>query len=307
MSLQTLEVEILTLHSNVNLRNTLEGARRIGQKLLEAKPLLQHGEWLPWLRRVGIPARLAQVYMQLAREDPPERTVSLNKFLGIIRAANRRAAQVRVAEQRALAVAADAGSLPLYKVVHADCRKYKWPAVVDVIATDPPWDDLAAYRWLGQFAAGRLKPSGLLLVQASQYRLTEQVQALAVPGLRYHWTLALVFNEIHLSRNLFGPFQCCWRPIMVYCRGPMPLNRFGLVSDTYTVQCHGKQWHDNEQPLAPWIYWLERLTQPGEIIADPFCGSATVGVALQHIGGRRYLGVDIDPVSVKVARARLKE
>jgi hypothetical protein len=306
MSLQTLEVEILTLHSNVNLRNTLTGARQIGAKLQEAKSLMKHGQWLPWLKRVGISRRLAALYMQLAREDPPEPTVSLNKFLGLIRRANKLAAQARVAEQRALAVAADARTVPTYKVVHADCRKYKWPAVVDVIATDPVWDDIDAYRWLGTFAGRHLKPGGLLVVQVSQYKLAETVQALAGAGLQYVWSLALVFNELHLSKNLFHPFQVCWRPVQVWCNGHFPRDRFASCSDTYTVGCHGKQYHDWEQPLTPWLYWLERLTLPGELIVDPFCGSATVGVALRDIGGRRYIGTDVDPVSVKVARARLK-
>lgn len=39
-----------------------------GHKLIEAKELLQHGEWLPWLREhAGISERTARRYMQLAR------------------------------------------------------------------------------------------------------------------------------------------------------------------------------------------------------------------------------------------------
>jgi tRNA G10 N-methylase Trm11 len=49
---------------------------------------------------------------------------------------------------------------------------------------------------------------------------------------------------------------------------------------------------------------LERLTLPGELVVDPFCGSGTIGVALRSIGGRRYIGTDVDRQSVKAARAR---
>lgn len=41
----------------------------IGQKLIEAKEMLPHGEWLPWLHdRVEFSERMAQQLMQLARE-----------------------------------------------------------------------------------------------------------------------------------------------------------------------------------------------------------------------------------------------
>lgn len=41
----------------------------IGQRLIEAKETLPHGEWLPWLtERVEFSERTAQYYMQLARE-----------------------------------------------------------------------------------------------------------------------------------------------------------------------------------------------------------------------------------------------
>ena len=39
---------------------------RAGVLLLEAKRLCKHGEWLPWVRDVGIPERTAQTYMRLA-------------------------------------------------------------------------------------------------------------------------------------------------------------------------------------------------------------------------------------------------
>lgn len=40
----------------------------LGQRLIEAKAVLPHGEWLPWLeKRVGFSERAAQQYMKLAR------------------------------------------------------------------------------------------------------------------------------------------------------------------------------------------------------------------------------------------------
>jgi hypothetical protein len=49
------------------MKRGLEHAIAAGNLLIEAKALLKHGEWLPWLRdHVQIPERTAQRYMQVA-------------------------------------------------------------------------------------------------------------------------------------------------------------------------------------------------------------------------------------------------
>jgi hypothetical protein len=309
MSLRRLESEILALHNAVNLKNTLTQARAIGERLLRAKVLMKHGEWLPWLRRLAIRPRMAQLYMQAARNPAPEGTVGLNKFMSIVRRLNKEGLKARIADERAAAVASSAGPLPSYKVVCADCRRYNWPKTLDVVATDPPWRDIAAYRWLGKFAARQLKPEGLLLVQMGQYRFDEQFAALAAGGLKYFWTLAVVFSEMNEHfPGFIHPVMCQWRPVQIWSRGVFVRRRFGAFSDAYTIPCNPKQYHEWQQPLAPWKYWLERLTLPGELLADPYCGSGTLGLAVKQLGGaRRYLGVDIDAENVKVARARLRQ
>jgi DNA modification methylase len=46
-------------------------------------------------------------------------------------------------------------------------------------------------------------------------------------------------------------------------------------------------------------------TWPGETVLDPFCGSGTTGVAALQLG-RRFVGFDVSPASLKVAEARLQ-
>jgi hypothetical protein len=50
-------------------RNALERAIAVGEKLIEAKSLVRHGEWGPWLESAGLPHRTASTYMRLARES----------------------------------------------------------------------------------------------------------------------------------------------------------------------------------------------------------------------------------------------
>jgi site-specific DNA-methyltransferase (adenine-specific) len=57
--------------------------------------------------------------------------------------------------------------------------------------------------------------------------------------------------------------------------------------------------------------WLIRLaTKPGDVVLDPFCGSATTGVAAL-IEGRRFIGIERAPddgeqAFAPIARARLE-
>ena len=61
--IETLTAEIIALQSRCG-----ESILEIGKRLIAAKDKLPHGEWLPWLERVGMSKRLAQRFMQLARE-----------------------------------------------------------------------------------------------------------------------------------------------------------------------------------------------------------------------------------------------
>ncbi len=49
---------------------------------------------------------------------------------------------------------------------------------------------------------------------------------------------------------------------------------------------------------------LERYTQQGQVVLDPFCGSGTLLVEAR-VAGRNSVGLDIDPVAVAVARAKV--
>jgi hypothetical protein len=50
-------------------QSAVEHARRAGEGLIEAKGMLKHGEWLPWLEAnfPGFSERSAQNYMRMAR------------------------------------------------------------------------------------------------------------------------------------------------------------------------------------------------------------------------------------------------
>ncbi|QEL19207.1 hypothetical protein [Limnoglobus roseus] len=70
MNLTRIETEILHLHNSVNVRPTVDAARKIGELLLEVKAYLDHGQYLPWVRKLGLSRQFAQAYTQVAKAHP---------------------------------------------------------------------------------------------------------------------------------------------------------------------------------------------------------------------------------------------
>ena len=63
--------------------------------------------------------------------------------------------------------------------------------------------------------------------------------------------------------------------------------------------------HPWQQALEPVVHWVHMVSEPGEVVFDPCCGSGTTAVAA--IGaGRRFLGGDIEAGNVATARERLE-
>lgn len=67
-----------------------------------------------------------------------------------------------------------------------------------------------------------------------------------------------------------------------------------------------KRVHPTQKPIALMATIIERYTQPGDLILDPFCGSGTTGVACIQTG-RRFIGIEIDPTYADIARARCEK
>ncbi len=90
-----------------------------------------------------------------------------------------------------------------------------------------------------------------------------------------------------------------WEPILMY-----GLDR--LANDVISIPNFPDQDarpHPTPKPLKMMTALIERLTSPGDLILDPFCGSGTTGVACIQTG-RRFIGIEIDPGYADIARAR---
>jgi site-specific DNA-methyltransferase (adenine-specific) len=67
---------------------------------------------------------------------------------------------------------------------------------------------------------------------------------------------------------------------------------------------HGE--HPTEKPVSLMMEIVNKFTNPGELILDPFMGSGTTGVAAVRLG-RRFIGIEKDARFFEIASARISD
>lgn len=66
-----------------------------------------------------------------------------------------------------------------------------------------------------------------------------------------------------------------------------------------------KQLHQNQKPLELIKLMIEKSSSMGELVLDPFMGSATTAVAAMELN-RNYIGFEMDPYYFRVAKKRIE-
>ncbi len=290
--LDQISLQILELHNRFSLKRTLFDAAAIGERLEKAKKLLPHGEFLPWVKKLGVSPRTAQRYMQANATDLTQfdGDISLDRFLRIV-----------VGRPRVVPKVPDtlARNNRQQQIHHTDCRDFAWPKNIPMIFTDPPWKDMDAYKWLNDMAGDHLADDGILLVQCGQHYLSKVLSIMTARP--YLWTLAIVYNA--MGGKPMANYISNWRPILVFG----PNKKLPISSDTYLVSnTNGshKKHHPWEQPTKPYRYWIARYAP--SLVVDPFCGSGTIGCVCKELG-LSYIGTEISETHFKIARNRLAE
>jgi len=68
---------------------------------------------------------------------------------------------------------------------------------------------------------------------------------------------------------------------------------------------NNKLLHPNQKPVEMIKYMIEKSSDVGDVILDPFFGSGSVGVACLETG-RKFIGIEIDLRYCQIAKQRLK-
>ncbi len=91
--------------------------------------------------------------------------------------------------------------------------------------------------------------------------------------------------------------------ILFFEKGKRRLNNLGVADVISLPRIHGGYPAEKPPELAEVL--IGQSSVPGEVVADPFMGSGSVGVAAARLG-RRFLGNDLNPHAVSLAGERLR-
>src|SRR5689334_20944924 len=99
-------------------------------------------------------------------------------------------------------------------------------------------------------------------------------------------------------------YRARYELILFFEKGKRRLNDLGVADVISVPRVH--RGYPAEKPPAVSELLIKQSTEPGEVVADPFMGSGSVGVAALRLG-RRFLGTDLNPEAVDLAAQRLRE
>jgi len=170
---------------------------------------------------------------------------------------------------------------------------------VDLVFTDPIYDRIDDYRWLAREAARVLKPGGTCIVQAAHYYLHLTLPAMA-EHFEHLWVIAQVYpwaGGWHYKYDI----QPGWKPYIWVWNGQRKGQRVFDRIMTYKGDKRYYVWGDTIEVA---LSYVESLTEPGDVVFDPFLGSGTTAVACCRLG-RRCIGYEIDPNMANIARGRV--
>lgn len=171
---------------------------------------------------------------------------------------------------------------------------------IDAVVTDPPYpaEYLPLLADLAAWADRVLAPDGVLAVLIGQTHLPDVYRLL--DGHRpYRWTgcyLTEGAGYVSHPRRI----QSNWKPVLLYGAGP----RLSDIVRSTGINADAKNNHRWGQDYNAFHTLIERLTQPGQTVADPFAGSGTTLLAAKALG-RHAVGCDTDPESVRTAQERV--
>ncbi len=204
------------------------------------------------------------------------------------------------------------------RILHGDCIEAmrRMPAQsVDFILTDPPY--LVNYRdrtgrtlpndrdsnWLkpAMAAAFRvLKQDRLMVCFYGWPRADDFLDAWRSAG--FHPVGHLVFRKSYTSSAKFMKCQHEQAYLLAKGRPPLPKNP---LPDVQRLFYTGNALHPTQKAVVSLAPLVRAFTLPGELVLDPFCGSAS-SCAAALLTGRNYLGVEMDDAYHVAASHRME-
>lgn len=195
----------------------------------------------------------------------------------------------------------------LMKIYNADFRSSQIESEsVDVIVTDPPYPKqyLNLYKDLAIYAERVLKPGGSLFAMAGQSYLPEIMNLMNVEGLKYNWTLCYLTPGGQSPQLWQRKVNTFWKPILWYTKGANSKWLGDVVKSD--VNNNEKDFHFWGQSISGMNDLIKRVSEPGDLILDPFLGGGTTGAACLY-NLRNFIGIELDEDCFLTSEKRLTQ
>jgi DNA modification methylase len=218
----------------------------------------------------------------------------------------------------------------------SDFRDLNVPAdSAALIVADPMWNDPQQFNDLGVFASQVLKPGGKLLLFSGSFDLPDKLGAVA-QHLNFVLPLAIVYSFprpkleervrtpvplhqalLHPNRRFKGQkglqYFEAYLPLTLWVKGHWKVTQIRPFYNVFFDEGYEKEFHEYQQSLDAIRHYVGLLTEPGDLVIEPFGGGFTVAQAVRLINrddpGRslRCIACDIKPGCVETGRRRLLE
>lgn len=176
------------------------------------------------------------------------------------------------------------------------------PESVNLIFTDPVYNQIEDYAWLASVASVVLKPDAPCLVW-QQVGLIPQTCNAMMQHLNYRWTL--VHYKPNRVKEKFGAAGFSkWEPLIWFDKGRTPRRRWLDVFQTNAF-ASGHSNHEWSKAIEGIIQVVEHFSRPGDLVLDPFCGGGVVPAACKMLG-RHCVAFEINPETAERARQRVE-
>lgn len=170
---------------------------------------------------------------------------------------------------------------------------------VSLIITDPDYTkyNSGIYEELAKHAMSVLKPGGSMLCYTGHYIIPEVLNAVKKTRMKFHWLIPVLHSGpsvIMYSKKI----MVSYKPLLWFTKG----NYNGeYVKDVIKSEFQGKELHEWAQSTVESDYYIKHITEPGDIVYDPFMGQGTFGVSAIKLD-RKFIGSDIDKTHYETAK-----
>jgi len=181
-------------------------------------------------------------------------------------------------------------------IYHADCRDVLPtvdPADVGLLLTDPPYGiDYVPVKSTWAKIAGDnepFDPAPMLEYDRCVLWGANYFADRLPPGGWVIWSKAQDNRWLVASANHRSTAEVAWTnvtdKVLLY-------NCFWMGSPLYRKSERGTSLHPTQKPVEIMRWIIERWTDPGDLILDPYMGSGPIAAAAYQLG-RRYIGIEL--------------